>query len=65
MEPAEGLLIQDIEAEQTDTDDSESIDKSPPFTGVQDQNEGPKQALREKLRKSLSQRAPLAGRRET
>ncbi|KAF9534492.1 trafficking protein Mon1-domain-containing protein [Crepidotus variabilis] len=60
VEPAEGLLIQDIDAEHTDTEDTESFDKSPPPGVVQDQSEGPKQALREKLRKSLSQRAAFS-----
>ncbi|CAA7261420.1 unnamed protein product [Cyclocybe aegerita] len=58
MDPAEGILVQDIDAdaEHTDAEDVETIDKSG-MVAIQD--EGPKQMLRDQLRKSLSQRATL------
>lgn len=59
MDPTEGLLIQDIDPD-TDNEDLESIDKSwlPSSTG---ENNRQKQALRDQLKKSLSQPAVLIG----
>ncbi|KAJ3501513.1 hypothetical protein NLJ89_g9305 [Agrocybe chaxingu] len=57
MDPAEGILVQDIDAdaEHTDAEDIGMIDKSGIVTT---QDEGPKQMLRDQLR-NLSQRATL------
>lgn len=59
VEPAEGILIQDMDADtsQTDTEDIETMDisRAPP------QSEGSKQLLRDQLRKSLSHKAVHPG----
>jgi vacuolar fusion protein MON1 len=56
MDPGEGILIQDIDA-QTDAEDVEAIDKA----FVSTSSNGQKQLLRDQLR-SLSHRAAQSGR---
>ena len=58
MDPGEGILVQDIdtEANQTDTEDIESIDQA----YVSTSSDGQKQLLRDQLR-SLSHRAVQSG----
>ncbi len=58
MDPTEGLLIQDVDPD-TDNEDL-SIDKSWPPSSTSD-SDGQKQALREQLKKSLSQPVILIG----
>lgn len=60
VEPAEGILIQDIDTDMshTDTEDIETIDKA----AVPTQSDGTKQLLRDQLRKSLTHKAVHAGR---
>ncbi|KAF8158266.1 trafficking protein Mon1-domain-containing protein [Crassisporium funariophilum] len=55
MDPAEGILIQDIDADvgHTDAEDIETLDKSV----LPVQSDGPKKLLRDQLRKTLSHRA--------
>lgn len=59
MDLGEGILIQDIDAEadQTDAEDVEAIDK----TFVSTSSDGQKQLLRDQLRRSLSHRAVRSG----
>ena len=56
MDPGEGILIQDIDA-QTDAEDVEAIDKA----FISTPSNGQKQLLRDQLR-SLSHRAVQSGR---
>ena len=58
MDPGEGILIQDIDAEvdQTDGEDTETIDKA----FVSTSSDGQKQLLRDQLR-SLSHRVVQSG----
>jgi len=58
MEPAEGILMQDIDADvdHTDAEDLETIDKVAPPAQV----EGTKKLLRDQLRKSLTHKAAQA-----
>lgn len=60
MDPGEGILIQDIDAEadQTDTEDVESNDKV--FVSTSTTSDDQKQRLRDQLR-SLSQRTVQPG----
>jgi len=62
MEPAEGILIQDIDADRdsTDTEDIDSLDKTRP-SSAGDQGEGPQQALRDQLKRSLSHKVTTSG----
>jgi len=62
MEPAEGILIQDIDADRdsTDTEDIDSLDKTRP-SSAGDQGEGPQQVLRDQLKRSLSHKVTTSG----
>jgi hypothetical protein len=57
MDVAEGLLLQEIDAESTDTEDLEALDKSGRVSGDEQ-----KQALRDQLKKSLNQPVSVTGR---
>ena len=59
IEPAEGILMQDIDADvdHTDGEDLEAIDKAAPPAQV----EGTKKLLRDQLRKSLTHKAAQSG----
>jgi hypothetical protein len=57
MDVAEGLLLQEIDAESTDTEDLEALDKSGLVSGDEQ-----KQALRDQLKKSLNQPVSVTGR---
>lgn len=59
VEPAEGILIHDIDvdANQTDGEDIESIDKA----RQPDQGEDSKKLLRDQLRKSLNHKVTPSG----
>jgi len=58
LEPDEGILVQDIDADvdHTDVEDLETIDKTAPA-----QVEGTKKRLRDQLRKSLTHKAAQSG----
>jgi len=58
LEPDEGILVQDIDADvdHTDVEDLETIDKTAPA-----QIEGTKKRLRDQLRRSLTHKAAQSG----
>lgn len=56
MDVAEGLLLQEIDAENTDTEDLEAVDKF----GLISRDEQ-KQALRDQLKRSLNQQVLVNG----